>query len=95
VGYGLSVAPQNRWEDEDGAGHTSRSIGLLHIEASQARVSQSSLKTGGGTTQMVDVASSQRSRGDEAEDGWVDAMGCIRLFYLNFAILLYWAIWAI
>jgi hypothetical protein len=22
----------------------------------------------------------------EAEDGWVDAMGCIRLFYPNFAI---------
>jgi hypothetical protein len=26
------------------------------------------------------------SRGDEAEDGRVDAMGCIGLFYPNFAI---------
>jgi hypothetical protein len=30
--------------------HTSRSNGLLHVEASRARVSQSSLKTGGGAT---------------------------------------------
>jgi hypothetical protein len=47
--FGLSVAPQNRWR-EVGAGHTSRSSGLLDVEASMARVSQSGLKTGGGTT---------------------------------------------
>jgi hypothetical protein len=35
---------------------------------------------------MVHVASSRRSRGDEAEDGWVDAMGCIGLFYPNFVV---------
>jgi hypothetical protein len=35
---------------------------------------------------MVHVASSRRSRGDEAEDGLVDATSCIGLFYLNFAI---------
>jgi hypothetical protein len=29
-------------------GHASRSSGLLHIEASLTRVSQSGLKTGGG-----------------------------------------------
>jgi hypothetical protein len=50
AGYGLSVAPQNRREDEVGAGHASRSCGLLHVETSQARVFQSGLKTGGGTT---------------------------------------------
>jgi hypothetical protein len=38
---------------------------------------------------MVQVASSQRSRGDEAEDGPIDATGCIGLFYPNFAVLLY------
>jgi hypothetical protein len=48
VGLGLSVAPQNR-RREVGAGHTSRSSGLLHVEASLARVSQSGLKIGGGT----------------------------------------------
>jgi hypothetical protein len=48
VGFGLSVAPQNRWR-EVGAEHTSRSSGLLHVEVSLARVSQSGLKTGGGT----------------------------------------------
>jgi hypothetical protein len=31
-------------------GHVSRSRGLLHVKASLARVSQSDLKTDGGTT---------------------------------------------
>jgi hypothetical protein len=31
-------------------GHASRYSGLFHVEASLARVSQSDLKTGGGTT---------------------------------------------
>jgi hypothetical protein len=45
VGYDLSVVPQNQREDENGVGHTSRSSGLLHLEVSWDRVSQSSLKT--------------------------------------------------
>jgi hypothetical protein len=48
AGLGLSIAPQNRWR-EDGTGYASRSGGLLRLEASHARVSQSGLKTGGGT----------------------------------------------
>jgi hypothetical protein len=44
----LSVVPQNR-RREVSARHTSRSSGLLHVEVSLARVSQSGLKTGGGT----------------------------------------------
>jgi hypothetical protein len=47
--FGLSVAPQNR-QMEVSVGHTSRSSGLLCVEASLARVSQPGLKTGGGTT---------------------------------------------
>jgi hypothetical protein len=43
-------------EDEDGAAHASRSSGLLHVEASKARVFQSGLKTGGGVTWMVHMA---------------------------------------
>jgi hypothetical protein len=35
---------------------------------------------------MVHVASSRGSRVDEDEDGRVNAMGCNRLFYPNFAI---------
>jgi hypothetical protein len=88
VGHGLSVAPQNRQEDEDDAGHASRISDLRRLEVSQARVSQSRLKTGGGATQMVHVASSQKSCGDEVEDRRVDAMGCIRVFYPNFAIFI-------
>jgi hypothetical protein len=49
VGFGLSVAPQNRFR-EDGVGHTSRSSGLLHVKVSRVRVFQSSLKTGGDVT---------------------------------------------
>jgi hypothetical protein len=49
VSFGLSVVPQNR-RREVSAGHASRSSGLLGVEASLARVSQSDLKTGGGTT---------------------------------------------
>jgi hypothetical protein len=49
VGFSLSVAPQNRWRDV-GMGHALRSSGLLHVEASLARISQSDLKTGGGAT---------------------------------------------
>jgi hypothetical protein len=49
AGFSFSVVPQNR-RREDGAGHTSRSGGLLHLEAIHVRVSQSNLKTGGGTT---------------------------------------------
>jgi hypothetical protein len=49
VGFGLSVAPQNQW-NEVGVRHTSRSSGLLGVKASLARVCQSGLKTDGGAT---------------------------------------------
>jgi hypothetical protein len=58
----LSVAPQNR-RREVGVEHASRSSGLLRVEASQARISQSGLRTGGGVTTggahdtIVEVAS--------------------------------------
>jgi hypothetical protein len=37
---------------------------------------------------MLHVASSRRSRGDAAEDGWIDTIGCIGLFYPNFIIFI-------
>jgi hypothetical protein len=49
VGFGLLVAPQNR-QREVGTGHASRSSSLFGVEASLARVSQSSLKSSGGVT---------------------------------------------
>jgi hypothetical protein len=54
VDDGLSVAPQNRREDETVRGHASRSGGLVHVEASQVSVFESDLKIDGG----VEVASS-------------------------------------
>jgi hypothetical protein len=47
VDFDLSVVPQNRCK-EVGTGHTSRSSGLLRVEASLVRISQSDLKTSGG-----------------------------------------------
>jgi hypothetical protein len=64
----------------------SRSSGLFRVEASQVRVSRSGLNTGGGATWMMHVASSRRLCQVEAEDGWVDATGCVRPFYPNFVI---------
>jgi hypothetical protein len=62
AGIGLSVAPQNQWR-KVGTGNASKFGGLLHLEASHARISQSVLKTsGGGMTSgasgiIVEVAS--------------------------------------
>jgi hypothetical protein len=66
----------------------SKSSGLLRLKASRARVSQSSFKTSGGTSQIVHMTSSRMSREDEAEDRRVDAMDCIKLFYPNFAVFI-------
>jgi hypothetical protein len=58
------------------------------VEASRARISQSGLKTGRGTTQMVYVVESRMLRRVEGEDGRVDTTGCIRPFYHNFVIFI-------
>jgi hypothetical protein len=71
VGYGLSVAPQNRREVDD-VGHISRSNGLLHMEASWVRVSQ--------------FASSQSLHRDQVEDGRVDAMDYVGPCYPCFVV---------
>jgi hypothetical protein len=39
AGYGLSVAPQNRLEDEDGVAHTLSSSSLLRLKVSRVRIS--------------------------------------------------------
>jgi hypothetical protein len=49
VRFSLLVAPQNRRKEVD-AGHASRFSGLLHVEVSLTRVSQSGLKIGGAAT---------------------------------------------
>jgi hypothetical protein len=49
VGFGLSVAPQNQWR-EVSVRDTSRSSGLLDVEANLTMVFQSGRKTDGGAT---------------------------------------------
>jgi hypothetical protein len=67
-------------------GYELRSSGLLCLEASQARVSQSDIKTSGGTAQMVHMTSSQMLRRVEAEDGRVDVTRCIGPCTLSFSL---------
>jgi hypothetical protein len=67
-------------------GHASRSNGLLHLEATRARVSESSLKTSGGAACMVLVASSWRLCRGQVEDGWADVMSYVRPCYHCFAV---------
>jgi hypothetical protein len=50
TGFDLSDVTENRREDEDDTWHVLGSSGLLLEEVSRARVSQSSLKIGRGTT---------------------------------------------
>jgi hypothetical protein len=64
----LLIAPQNRWEDEDGAGLVSRSNDLLHVEISRARIFQSGIKTGVGAARMGHVSSSQMLCRCQVED---------------------------
>jgi hypothetical protein len=49
AGFGLPVAPQNQWREDD-AGHASKSSDLLWLKASRTRVFQSVLKTDRGAT---------------------------------------------
>jgi hypothetical protein len=65
-----------------------KSSSLLHLEVSRARVSQYGLKTGAGAAWLVHVASSWKLHQIEAEDVQVDKMGCVRLCYPYFVILI-------
>jgi hypothetical protein len=85
VGDGLSVAPQNQWEDY-GVRHVSRSSGLLCLEASRARVSQFASKLVEALWWVVHVASLQRLHQGQVEDGWVDVTGCVVLFYRKIVV---------
>jgi hypothetical protein len=84
----LSVPPQNRWR-EVSAEHASRSSGLLHVEASLARVSQSGLKTSGGATTGGARDTIARMRWKQVEDERVDAMGCLDPATLHLSFSMY------
>jgi hypothetical protein len=74
-------------DDEDGVEHASRSSVLFRLEVSRDMVSQSGIKTGGGTTRMVHVPSSRRLRWVEAEHERVNTTSCIGPLYPNFVVL--------
>jgi hypothetical protein len=65
-------------------GYTSRSSGLLDVEASLPSVSLSGLKTGRDATMVVHVTPSRRLRRRQVEDR--HATGCVGPFYPTFAV---------
>jgi hypothetical protein len=77
-------------DDEDGTGHASRSRSLLHMEASQDRVFQSSLKTSRGSMTGGARDTIVKVRRIQAEDGRIDVMDYIGPFYHCFVFSLYY-----
>jgi hypothetical protein len=67
-------------------GHVLKCSGLLCMKASRVRVSQNSLKTGGGVVRMVHVALLWRLCRDQIKNRWVDAMGYVRPCYPYFVV---------
>jgi hypothetical protein len=63
-----------------------RSSGLLGMEASLARVSQSGLKSGRGTTMGGPRGTIVRLYRRQVEDGRVDTMGHVGRCYPTFAV---------
>jgi hypothetical protein len=68
-------------EDRVGARHASRSSSLLRLEECRARVFQFASKLAEMWRRVVYVAPSRRSRDNQVEDGWIDAMGYVGPFY--------------
>jgi hypothetical protein len=89
VGDGLSVVPQNRWEDGVGVGHASRSSSSLHLEASLARVSEFASKLVEARWRVVHVAPSWRLSRDQLEYGLVDVTGSLDPATLTLPFSLY------
>jgi hypothetical protein len=85
--FGLSVASQNRWREDD-VGHALRFDDLLHLEASRTRVFQSVLRLTDARWLVVHVASLRRSCGVQVEDRWVDVMNCIEPCYPYFIVFI-------
>jgi hypothetical protein len=72
----------------DGAGHALRYSGFLRVEANQVRISQFASKLTDAWRWVVHMASSQRLRRGQVEDGWVDTIGCVRPFYPTFDVFI-------
>jgi hypothetical protein len=65
-------------------GHMSKSSGMLHVEASLVKVSQSVFKTGA----WKHVAPSRMLNQSQVEDGHVIMTGCIGPFYSTFTVFI-------
>jgi hypothetical protein len=67
-------------------GHMLRSSGLLHVEASQARVFQSASRLAEARQRVMHVTPSQRLCRVQVEDGWINVTDCVGPCYPCFAI---------
>jgi hypothetical protein len=88
VGFNLSVAPQNRWEDAT-AWDTRRDLAAC-FAWKQVWLGFPSLASRLAEAQrwVVDVAPSRRLRQSQVQDGRVDATGCIGPCYPCFAVFI-------
>jgi hypothetical protein len=88
VGFGLSAAPQNRWEDAT-VWDTHQDLAAC-FAWKQVELVFSSLASRPAEAQrrMVHVAPSRRLHQSQVEDGRADAMGCVRRCYPCFAIFI-------
>jgi hypothetical protein len=85
VGYGLSVAPQNRCEG-DGVGHVLRSSACFAWKQFGLGFPSLASRLVEARWWVVHVAPSQRLHRVQVEDGWVDAIGCVGPCYPCFAV---------
>jgi hypothetical protein len=68
VGYGLSVVPQNHMRQDLASCFAWKQVRLGFFSFASKLAKE--------RRRVVHVASSQRSRGSEVEDGWSDGVGC-------------------
>jgi hypothetical protein len=88
AGFNLSVAPENRWEDEmawdtrrDPAACLTWNQVWLEFPSLVSRLAEA-------RRWVVHVVPSRRLHRSHVEDGWVDAMGCIGPCYPCFGVFI-------
>jgi hypothetical protein len=80
---------------EVGAGHVSRSSGLLRVEASRGRVSQFTSKLAEAQRRVVHVTLSRKLRQSQVEDGRIDTTDDVGPCYHCFSFSFYYDLGAL
>jgi hypothetical protein len=81
AGYGLSVAPQNQWENDSVWGTRQDLVAYFSWKQVTLEFFSLTSRLTEKWWRVVHMASSQRLCRVEVEDGWVDATVCVGPFY--------------